>query len=277
MFVKQGETVMLTRKKSIGPPTKRIRRTRPKPTFVEDGRQDGLCFDKKPDPAPITVDIDDDPWRPWKRGVAADSHGRGEDASAAVEGAVGDSEYGETANDLSGSHTGRLALQSSLDIDCFRSSTRKVDLDHALVIDTENDVLPRILAAGARYREPKSHYLGVLVFPEDAHAWVRVVCGQMTGSTSTGTPPKRPTPPVAPHGLKPSRQGDHFQSRTRQVDLDHALVIDAENDILPRILAAGARCCEPQSYFLLVRVFPEDADGWVRVVCDTMIPEDADY
>ena len=34
----------------------------------------------------------------------------------------------------------------------------------------------------------------------------------------------------------------------------------------------AARCREPERYYLGVLVFPKDADGWVRVVADHMVP-----
>lgn len=58
----------------------------------------------------------------------------------------------------------------------------------------------------------------------------------------------------------------------RQTDLDDALVIEPADDILKRVLDAGARCREPKRYYLTVTVFPKDADGWVRVVGDQMVP-----
>ena len=34
----------------------------------------------------------------------------------------------------------------------------------------------------------------------------------------------------------------------------------------------AARCREPERYYLGVLVFPKDADGWVRVVANHMVP-----
>jgi hypothetical protein len=72
--------------------------------------------------------------------------------------------------------------------------------------------------------------------------------------------------------LKSSRTGDRVVSGTRKINLDHALVIEPADDILKRILDAGARCRDPKRYYLAVTVFPKDADGWVRVVGDQMVP-----
>jgi hypothetical protein len=58
---------------------------------------------------------------------------------------------------------------------------------------------------GARCREPKRFYLGVLVFPKEADGRVRVVADQMVPTTnaSPGTLRQRPpSPPVAQRGLK---------------------------------------------------------------------------
>jgi hypothetical protein len=78
---------------------------------------------------------------------------------------------------------------------------RKIDLGD------ENDVLRRIRDVGARCRDPKRFYVGVLVFPKGADGWVRVVADQMAPTTTTngssGTPRQRPpSPPVAPRGLE---------------------------------------------------------------------------
>jgi hypothetical protein len=78
--------------------------------------------------------------------------------------------------------------------------------------------------------------------------------------------------PTGRSALKSSRAGDRVVSGTRKIDLDDALVIEPADDILERILDAGARCRDPKRYYLTVTVFPKDADGWVRVVADQMVP-----
>ena len=66
--------------------------------------------------------------------------------------------------------------------------------------------------------------------------------------------------------LRSSRNADRLRSSGRKIDLGD------ENDVLRRIRDVGARCREPMRYYLGVLVFPKDADGWVRVVADQMIP-----
>jgi hypothetical protein len=189
---------MLTRKKSIRLRTGRTRRTGAEPIFIGPGLFGE--YDGEGDAIAI-VDIDGNPWRPRKRGVAEDSHGRDDEVSVDDEGDVGDSDDDETGNRLSGSPTGRLALRSSRKVDRLRSESRKIDLDE------ENDVLRRIRDAGDRCRKPKRYLLGVLVFPKGADGWVRVVADHMVPTTSTGTPRERPpSPPVAQRGLKPPKR-----------------------------------------------------------------------
>jgi hypothetical protein len=91
-----------------------------------------------------------------------------------------------------------------------------------LVVEPENDVLPRIRDVSARCREPARYYLGVLIYPEDADGWVRVVVEDMlpTPDSSTGTLRRRPSsPPVGKPGPKlrqrvrvAMRDGDRLQS-----------------------------------------------------------------
>jgi hypothetical protein len=63
-----------------------------------------------------------------------------------------------------------------------------------------------------------------------------------------------------------SRSGDRLRSGGRKIDLDD------ENDVLRRIRDVAARCREPKRFYIGVLVFPKDADGWVRVVADCMVP-----
>ena len=172
------------------------------------------------------------------------SHKRDDDASGAGEDAVphdGDDRVGAGAVR---SPTGRWALRSSRNGDRLRSESRKIDLDD------ENDVLRRLRDVGDRCREPERYHLGVLVFPQGADGWVRVVADHMVPTTSTGTPRQRP--PSPPGGRK--------------------IYLDDENDVLRRIRDVAARCREPKRFLLGVLVFPKGADSWVRVVADHMAP-----
>jgi hypothetical protein len=72
--------------------------------------------------------------------------------------------------------------------------------------------------------------------------------------------------PAGRWALRSSRNGDRLRSESRKIDLDD------ENDVLRRLRDVGARCREPERYYLGVLVFPKDADGWVRVVADHMVP-----
>jgi hypothetical protein len=81
--------------------------------------------------------------------------------------------------------------------------------------------------------------------------------GDSAGRTISGRP-----------ALRSSGAGDRAFSRAHKIDLDHALVVDSENDLLDKIRDVGARCREPRRFYLAVTVYPEDADGWVRVVGD---------
>jgi hypothetical protein len=210
------------------------------------------------------------------------SHDPGDDASGAGEDAVpndGDDQAGEGAVR---SPTGRWALRSSGNGDRLRPGSPEIDADRHLLISIKNDILSRIRDVGARLQEPERYYLAVLVFPEDAAGRVRVVADDMVPTTdvSTGAPRQRPSsPPVAQRGLKlrkrlrvSTRNGDRLRPGGRKIDLDHDLVVDPENDVLRRILDAGARLREPKRYYLGILVFPEDADGWMRVVGDHMTP-----
>ena len=66
--------------------------------------------------------------------------------------------------------------------------------------------------------------------------------------------------------LRSSRNGDCLRSGSRKI------VLDDENDVLRRLRDVAARCREPERYYLGVLVFPKEADGWVRVVADHMVP-----
>jgi hypothetical protein len=66
--------------------------------------------------------------------------------------------------------------------------------------------------------------------------------------------------------LRSSRNGDRLRSESRKIDLDD------EDDVLRRLRDVAARCREPERFYLGVLVFPKDADGWVRVVADHMVP-----
>jgi hypothetical protein len=72
--------------------------------------------------------------------------------------------------------------------------------------------------------------------------------------------------PTGRLALRSSRNVDRLRSERRKIDLDD------ENDVLRRLRDVGARCREPERYYLGVLVFPKDADGWVRVVADQMVP-----
>jgi hypothetical protein len=76
-------------------------------------------------------------------------------------------------------------------------------------------------------------------------------------------PARSPTGRLA---LRSSRNGEHLRSERRKIDLDD------ENHVFRRIRDVGARCREPKHYHLGVLLFPKDADGWVRVVADSMAP-----
>lgn len=71
--------------------------------------------------------------------------------------------------------------------------------------------------------------------------------------------------------LRSSGAGDHTVSRAREIDLENAVLVDSENDLLGKIRDIGARCREPKRFHLAVTVYPEDADGWVRVVGDEIV------
>ncbi len=72
--------------------------------------------------------------------------------------------------------------------------------------------------------------------------------------------------PTGRLALRSSRKVDRLRSGGRKIDLGD------ENDVLRRIRDVGARCREPERFLLGVLVFPKDADGWVRVAADQMIP-----
>jgi hypothetical protein len=174
------------------------------------------------------------------------SHKPGDDASGAGEDAVpndGDDQAGAGAVR---SLTGRWALRSSRNGDRLRSESRKIDLDD------EHDVLRRLRDVGDSCREPERYYLGVLVFPQDADGWVRVVAAHMVPTTEVSPGRLRQRPPSSPGGRK--------------------IALDDENDVLRRIRDVAARCREPKGFYLGVLVFPKRADGWVRVVADHMAP-----
>ena len=63
-----------------------------------------------------------------------------------------------------------------------------------------------------------------------------------------------------------SRNGDRPRSASRKIYLD------GDNDVLRRIRDVGARCREPERYYLGVLVFPKEADGRVRLFADQMVP-----
>jgi hypothetical protein len=72
--------------------------------------------------------------------------------------------------------------------------------------------------------------------------------------------------PAGRWALRSSRNGDRLRSESRKIDLDD------ENDVLRRLRDVAAQCREPERYYLGVLVFPKDADGWVRVVANHMVP-----
>ena len=72
--------------------------------------------------------------------------------------------------------------------------------------------------------------------------------------------------PTGRWALRSSRNGDRLRSESRKIDLDD------ENDVLRRLRDVAARCREPERFYLGVLVFPKDADGWVRVVANHMVP-----
>ena len=121
-------------------------------------------------------------------------HGPNDDARGAGEDAIpndGDDQASLGAR----KPTVRPAARSSRNGDRPQSESRKIYLEG------DNDVLQRIRDVGARCREPKRYYLGVLVFPKEANGRLRLVVDQMV--PSTGGPP---SPPAAPSGLnRPKR------------------------------------------------------------------------
>ena len=99
-------------------------------------------------------------------------------------------------------------------------------------------------------------------------ATMRAGPARMSFLTTAMTRPAR-APLGVPAGrwaLRSSRNGDRLRSESRKIDLDD------EDDVLRRLRDVAARCREPERYYLGVLVFPKDADGWVRVVAEHMVP-----
>ena len=72
--------------------------------------------------------------------------------------------------------------------------------------------------------------------------------------------------PTGRLAARSSRNGDRLRSESRKIYLE------GDNDVLQRIRDVSKRCREPKRYYLGVLVFPQEADGRVRLFVDQMVP-----